>query len=119
MSTAAQAGVIIGVVLGLITAIAGGVVFLRKSLTDALVDRYKEVHKADVERIDQLELELEKTKTRLGAVERENETLKGLAVGRDLLTMMSEQSALQHKELMGVLEKQHKATMAALGVENV
>lgn len=119
MNTATQAAVIMGAVLAFIIAVAGVVVFLRKSLTDALVDRYKEVHKADVERIDQLELELEKTKTRLGVVERENETLKGLAVGRDLLTMMSEQSALQHKELMGVLEKQHKATMVALGVENV
>lgn len=119
MSTAAQTMVIMGGVLAFIVAIAGVVVFLRKSLTDALVDRYKEVHNADVERIDQLELELDKTKTRLGAVERENETLKGLAVGRDLLTMMSEQSTLQHKELMAILEKQHKATMVALGVQDV
>lgn len=103
MSLAQQLIVMALGAVALIGIVAGIVIYFRKSLSDQLIARYKEVHEADVARIEQLEQELQRTNARLSIVERENEVLKGLAIGRDLLTMISEQMATQHKEVMQAL----------------
>lgn len=90
--------VIIGILAGL-------VIYFRKSLTDQLVNRYKEIHDADVERITQLEKSLNDAERRLDIVERENEVLRGLAIGRDLLVAMGESLHVNHVEIIGRFDK--------------
>jgi len=105
MSTAAFT---VTVMLGLIAflgILAGIVIYFRKSLGDQIIERYREVHEADATRIGQLEDELNRTKARVLVLEKENEALKGLAIGRDLLAIISEQIATSHKEVIEALER--------------
>lgn len=78
-----------GALLTLIGVAAGIAAYFRKGLGEAIVDRYKEIHQADELRISQLEDDNVKLVTRVTVLERENETLKDLAIGRDILIQIS------------------------------
>lgn len=66
----------VGIVLGIVLAVATVVAYFRASLAKATIDTLKESNAALTEQVAILKAEARTTETRLSAVERENESLR-------------------------------------------
>lgn len=88
--------IIAGVIL-VLGALAGVIAFFKKSLGDAAISRYEQVHEADVERIKQLEDGQIRLEAELEALRRENLVLRDLTTGQSAIIALGEQVSANHR----------------------
>lgn len=99
---------IIGVLLGVIAAVAFAMMYFRGSYAKATIETLKQNNDALIERVDLLDDRANECAARADVLERENEMLKRMVTGADAIKTLQE--AVSH--MAGAISASHHETLS-------